>query len=237
MKVLHILPFRIARAAENMATDFLMLQRYPGIATPRFRHYAWHAPAFTFGYSQKYGWVSEQLPKEEKFDVCRRPTGGGIVDHRHDWTFSLVIPRGHQLEEIRATQSYREVHECMVQALVKQGIKAELQSTKADDSGEAIAGVCFERAEIFDVINCATGKKIAGAAQKRSKHGLLFQGSIARDTIDKPIDWDMFHDDFTVQLAQLLKVEPQQTPWPEFNEDELSGLIDQYTSSEWLEFR
>ena len=53
---LHWLPNRAAVAAENMATDFLLLRRYPEVAV-RFRHYDWHRPAFTFGYSQKIEFV------------------------------------------------------------------------------------------------------------------------------------------------------------------------------------
>ena len=73
--VLEILPTRTAGAAENMAVDFLLLQRYPRERAPRFRHYEWRAPAFTFGYSQKIAFVREQLPPGETFDLCRRPTG------------------------------------------------------------------------------------------------------------------------------------------------------------------
>ena len=113
----HILPTRTAGAAENMALDFLLLQRYPHAETIRFRHYEWRGPAATFGFGQKIAWVRGQLAKEETMDLCRRPTGGGIVDHRHDWTYALVISREHPLWEARATQSYRLVHECLAQAL------------------------------------------------------------------------------------------------------------------------
>src|SRR4051812_9558104 len=115
--VLHVLPTRTAGAAENMAVDFLLLQRYPQPIAPRLRHYDWRAPAFTFGYSQKIGFVREQLPADVSFDLCRRPTGGGVVDHREDWTYALVIPRGHPLEELRATQSYRTIHEAIAESL------------------------------------------------------------------------------------------------------------------------
>ncbi|HOG93943.1 MAG TPA: lipoate--protein ligase family protein, partial [Opitutaceae bacterium] len=59
---LHLLPIRSGGAAENMASDFLLLQRYPEAAQVRFRHYGWHRPAFTFGYGQKIDWVRQQLP-------------------------------------------------------------------------------------------------------------------------------------------------------------------------------
>ena len=61
---LHWLPNRAAVAAENMATDFLLLRRYPEVAV-RFRHYDWHRPAFTFGYSQKIEFVRGQLPPND----------------------------------------------------------------------------------------------------------------------------------------------------------------------------
>ena len=181
--VLEILPSRTAGAAENMAIDFLLLQRYPRAETPRFRHYGWRGPAFTFGYAQKIAAVRALLPAEPPFELCRRPTGGGIVDHRQDWTYALVIPRGHPLEEMRATQSYRAVHEALAEALRAQGVACVAKTSAPETEG---VGICFQRAEIFDVVNEATGEKIAGAAQKRNKHGLLFQGSIWRPAASLP---------------------------------------------------
>jgi len=252
---LEILPNRTGGAAENMATDFLLLQRYPRAGVPRFRHYGWHRPAFTFGYSQKLSFVQTQLPPGERFDLCRRPTGGGVVDHRDDWTYALVIPRGHPLEELRATQSYREVHEALAAALRVQGVpattkKAEVERVApnallADQApwGQGAppsagpAGVCFQRAEIFDVVHERSGEKIAGAAQKRNKQGLLFQGSIWRPAVGGPIDWEKFNDDFVAALANALGVTATPTPWPDLCEDEVSALIDHYSTPEWNAFR
>lgn len=251
---LELLPTRTAGAAENMAVDFLLLQRYPNQTAPRFRHYGWRGPAFTFGYSQKIEFVRAALPRDETFDLCRRPTGGGIVDHRDDWTFSLVIPRGHPLEDVRATQSYREIHECLAAALQRQSIPAVTKKAAAapaeldaDDESRgprrparptvSPAGVCFERAELYDVVHATTGEKIAGAAQKRNKHGLLFQGSLWRPSLKMSLDDDVLFDDFTTLLGQALGVSAEACPWPDFNEDEVSGLIEQYASTEWLEAR
>jgi lipoate-protein ligase A len=232
---LEILPTRTSGAAENMATDFLLLQRYPQAEAVRFRHYGWRAPAFTFGYAQKFSFVQTQLPLGGHFDVCRRPTGGGVVDHRDDWTYALVIPRGHPLEDLRATQSYREVHEALAAALRGCGVPAVTKQAK--DPGEEPAGVCFQRAEIFDVVHESSGDKIAGAAQKRNKHGLLFQGSIWRPAVGATIDWDRFGDDFVARLATTLQVAATVTPWPDLNEDEVSALVEHYSSPEWNAFR
>ena len=254
---LEILPSRVAGAAENMALDFLMLQRYPNGQAARFRHYGWRTPAFTFGYSQKIAFVREAIPTGETFDLCRRPTGGGLVDHRDDWTFSLVIPRGHPLEDVRATQSYRAVHECLAEALRRQDIPAvtkrvaDSEAIGADALAEpadrarraapsaitGAAGVCFERAELYDVIHESSGRKIAGAAQKRNKHGLLFQGSLSRPAIGSALDDEKLAEDFAGLLAIALQMEATPVPWPEFNEDEVAGLSDTYASPEWIEAR
>ena len=254
MSSLHLLPDRTGVAAENMALDFLLLQRYPAPKEARFRHYEWRRPAFTFGFSQKIKFVHANLPSEilaqgeqpdaASFDLCRRPTGGGIVDHRNDWTFTLVLPRGHALYDERAAQSYRIVHECLTKALVDLGQPAEVKtkcepcSPEGAVPSEALAqeGICFQRAELYDVVNTATGLKIAGAAQKRTKHGLLFQGSIEKSAVGT-IDWEDFSARFTSALAHALRVEAKETPWPDLNEDEVSGLIEQYSSLEWVEYR
>jgi lipoate-protein ligase A len=231
---LHVLPDRAGSAAENMALDFLLLQRYPQ-AVPRFRHYGWHRPAFTFGYSQKLALVQANLPPDETFDLCRRPTGGGLVDHRDDWTYALVIPRGHPLEEVPAPQSYRAVHEALAAALRQQGVDAVTKtvSEPAEEKPAAPAGVCFVQAERHDVIHARTGEKIAGAAQKRNKRGLLFQGSVWRPAAGATVDWDQFHADFTAGLAGVLAGDAEPVPWPELAESEIEGLTEQYAAPEW----
>jgi lipoate-protein ligase A len=234
---LDILPTRTAGAAENMAIDFLLLQRYPNEKAPRFRHYDWRAPALTFGFGQKIAFVRGQLPLGETFDLCRRPTGGGIVDHRNDWTYALVIPRGHALEEQPATSSYRAIHEALAGGLRAQRVAAAIKPA-ADPADDLAPGVCFARAEIHDVIEERTGRKIAGAAQKRNKHGLLFQGSVARAAVGtETFDWEMFELAFTAQLARVLNQDATIVPWPETADDEIAALTEQYASPEWIAYR
>lgn len=266
---LDLLPHRTAGAAENMAADFLLLQRYPEPAHARFRHYDWRGPAFTFGYGQKIAYVREQIthllssgvervfPDALSVDLTRRPTGGGVVDHRDDWTFALVIPRGHALYDARAIESYRQIHADLVAALQGQDQPVVLKESccaSGDEPNEhstppesPLNGllpsnppggptVCFIRPELYDVLHADTGAKVAGAAQKRTKHGLLFQGSIAKAVLGA-VDWEAFEDAFTARLAATLGATATPTPWPEFAEGEHDGLTEQYTSTEWIEYR
>lgn len=241
--ILHVLPTRTAGAAENMAVDFLLLQRYPEQSAPRFRHYEWRSPAFTFGYSQKIAYVRANLPSADgRLEVVRRATGGGIVDHRHDWTYALVLPRGLAIYDARATQAYHDVHRCMVTALLALGQKVELKASCEKESaceGEpasALPTICFVRAELYDVLNSVTGQKIAGAAMKRNNHGLLFQGSIEKSRL-APLDWERFEVHFTAELGKLLGDTAAPTPWPDLAEDEVAALTEQYAASEWNESR
>ncbi len=241
---LHVLPVRTAGAAENMALDFLLLQRYPEPGVARFRHYEWRTQAFTFGLSQAMDYIRANLPSEaaakeglphaHSFDLCRRPTGGGLVDHRNDWTYCVVIPRAHALFDAPATQAYREVHAALAAAMQALGQPVALQDKRhPTEEGPTI---CFERPELYDVLNTATGGKIAGAAMKRNKHGLLLQGSIEKSRVGA-VDWERFQEEFVRELGRALGAEPVATPWPELNESEVEGLVEQYSSPEWMENR
>jgi lipoyl(octanoyl) transferase len=233
---LHILPTRNDSAAGNMAADFLLLQRYPQLEHVRLRHYGWQRPSFTFGYSQKLAWVREQLSGREPYELCRRPTGGGVVDHTGDWTYALVIPRGHALEERPAPQSYRVVHEALALALSSQGVPAVLKEPALEEAPHG-PGLCYEQAEVHDVIRRDTGVKIAGAAQKRNKRGLLFQGYVWRGHARELTDWDLFFASFAGVLAGALGVPSLRVPWPEYAEGEHEALTEQYGSDEWMAHR
>jgi lipoate-protein ligase A len=141
---------------------------------------------------------------------------------------------------VPAGQSYRAVHEGLAAALRRQRVSAVAKQCcepPAEGVTAAATGVCFQRAELYDVINEATGEKIAGAAQKRNKHGLLFQGSVWRPGAGVTMDWDLFRDDFIAELAAALACEKEAVPWPELAEDEVEGLTEQYASPEWNESR
>ena len=175
------------------------------------------------------------LADPEAIDLCRRPTGGAIVNHTDDWTYALVAPRGSALEEMRAVQSYRAVHEGLTAALRAQDIPAELDQTPTSNSERSL---CFEKAELYDVIHAGTGEKIAGAAQKRNKRGLLCQGSLWRPTIGGAVfDWEKLLEDFASRLAATLGGTVQAVPWPEWEDEELSQLTERYASPEWIEMR
>jgi len=130
------------------------------------------------------------------------------------------------------------VHEALATVLRAHGVPA-VTKPAADPGAEedGPAGVCFQRAEVHDVVHTVTGAKIAGAAQKRSRDGLLFQGSIWRPAAGDAVPWEDFADLFSNALAATLGAEAMPVPWPDFPEGELEALTEQYSTPEWNEFR
>jgi lipoyl(octanoyl) transferase len=156
-------------AAINMATDEALLLHVARLAKPVLRFYAWSEPAASFGYFQRYAEVANTTPLRP---LVRRPTGGGIVPHDFDWTYSVVVPPGHFWYQLKAVESYRRMHEWIQAAFSEIGVAAELALERRQEPGTQ----CFVGAEQFDVV--ANERKIAGAAQRRTRDGLLIQGSV-----------------------------------------------------------
>src|SRR5471030_2773038 len=159
-------------AAFNMALDEALLENVSRLGKPVLRFYGWTEPAATFGYFQK---ISEAERATHLRPLIRRPTGGGIVPHDSDWTYSFVVPPNHKWFSLKAVESYRRIHEWIQNAFAKLKIETELAKAESGKRKAESAG-CFIGHEKFDLL--WRGKKIAGAAQRRNKLGLLIQGSI-----------------------------------------------------------
>lgn len=161
-------------AAFNMALDEALLEAMGRLRTPVLRFYGWSEKAASFGYFQKFSSVERATLLRP---LVRRPTGGGIVPHDADWTYSFAVPPGHEWYSLTAIESYRGIHEWIQRAFAKLSIETELASEgKPGAGGPEIPGECFTGHEKFDVL--WRGRKIAGAAQRRNKLGLLIQGSV-----------------------------------------------------------
>ncbi len=164
-------------AAFNMALDEALLEAMPRLGKAVLRFYGWTEPAATFGYFQKF---TEAERATLLRPLIRRPTGGGIVPHDTDWTYSLAFPTNHEWYSLAAVESYRRVHEWIRDAFARLGVATELalQSRKSAirNPKSKIPSACFIGHEKSDLL--WRGKKIAGAAQRRNKSGLLIQGSV-----------------------------------------------------------
>lgn len=153
----------------NMAADAVLLEWAANIGAPVLRWYGWTCPAATHGYFQKTDDVAEWTTVRP---LVRRPTGGGLVIHEREWTYAVVFPPSHPWHKLRAVESYRRLHGWLRDAFALLGAHVEL-APKRDPAGP---GRCFVGAEPNDLV--CDGRKIAGAAQRRTRDGFLIQGSI-----------------------------------------------------------
>jgi len=161
-------------AAMNMAIDEALLE---SATIPLIRFYRWHSPALSFGY---FGRFSDVAIYAAERDLVRRWTGGGIVLHGDDLTYSIMIPASDLAFSESSIWIYEKIHRALADALNGVGERAVLAGSArcADRTPQrgVATGNCFTNPVRADVM--MDGRKIAGAAQRRTRGGLLQQGSI-----------------------------------------------------------
>ena len=155
----------------NMSMDEILLEEASSLGAPLIRTYRWDRPSLSIGSSQLY-----PESEEARYAIVRRPTGGGNVYHDVDLTYTAVIPAGHSLTDLNRMDSYRIFHEAMLPMLAALGVAAELKSDETPNVDRATMK-CFVSPSKFDIV-AEAGSKYAGAAQRRTRSGILHQGSI-----------------------------------------------------------
>jgi lipoate-protein ligase A len=158
----------------NMAIDEVLLTR---ACPPILRFYRWNAPSVSFGYFVRFAEAREIAGIRA---VVRRWTGGGIVPHGEDLTYSIMIGAQDDAFALPSKIIYQRVHSAFT----------EMNAPKISDA-------CFSNPVVSDVIE--GGRKIAGAAQRKTRIGLLHQGSIQRGNLD-----ERFRNAFAQLLGQRI---------------------------------
>ena len=192
-------------AAMNMAIDEALLEY---ATVPSIRFYRWHSPALSFGYFGKFAHVACYASER---DLVRRWTGGGIVFHGDDLTYSIVIPANDNAFSESSMSIYEKVHRVLCDAVGANGKRAVVAG--GGNPGGAADAIrvafsaggynCFANPVRADVI--VDGRKIAGAAQRRTRRGLLQQGSIQGIDLENGLS-----ERFAVELSN--NCQPQSLP-------------------------
>lgn len=156
--------------AFNMAADEAMLDTAIQRGKPLLRFYSWNCKSVSIGYIQ----CASAVP--EGYAFVRRPTGGGVVYHDFDFTYSLAFPSGHWLNTLDRNLSYDWINRCVQKALQSLKCQASLSNDVIPHEVDRALMVCFTNPTRYDVL--LDGRKIAGSAQRRTAAGILHQGSI-----------------------------------------------------------
>ena len=200
-----------------MAVDEWLLET---TEIPVLRIYTWSGDWGSLGY---FGKISEARAAFPGLNFVRRWTGGGMVDHRADWTYTIVTSRSEPLAGWRGAESYRQIHAALAESLTAGGISARL----SDGTEETGSTRCFENPVSHDLLGL-DGGKIAGAGQRRTRRGLLHQGSVAFSEVSQ-----QRAENFAEQLAMT---------WQHFsfqpNTEEIAlRAMARYSRREWNERR
>jgi len=176
-------------AALNMAIDEALL--LGGGDCPLFRAYHWLQCPVSIGYFSSWQQANALYPGRE---IVRRWTGGGMVEHGADFTYSLLLPSDAGPPPNR--DLYRETHSAIAKSLAAMGrIGTVVAQGSEARAGTAPVAACFEKSVENDVE--IDGVKVAGAAIRRLRTGVILQGSIQRISVESG---------FAAQLAHTLSL-------------------------------
>ncbi|MEI7529383.1 MAG: hypothetical protein WCK76_10610 [Elusimicrobiota bacterium] len=158
----------------QMATDEALCENLPAPHVLRF--YNWASPGVTFGYSQRRKAVLEAVAaaKTPITDIVRRPTGGGIVFHETDITFSFIFHSPGVYFEPGKT--YDRLHQAITAEYARQGVSFDLLKEKTRDYAvnDPVMS-CFEKPVNMDILY--NGKKVLGGALRKFGDHMLYQAS------------------------------------------------------------
>jgi lipoyl(octanoyl) transferase len=186
MKTFRLIRSRPSSAVYNMETDKKIFNRYLEDGIPVFRVYRWQSPSFTYGVTQDpEKWIDLELCASEKIGIAGRMTGGGVLFHDNEITYSLACGKQDAGEPQGPIVSYREICAFLIKFYESIGLEAsfalESESFKNRCVPNALCSASYEKYDI--IIN---NRKIGGNAQKRKRQVIFQHGSIPC-----AINWDI----------------------------------------------
>lgn len=182
----------------NMATDEALSLCFEENDLPILRLYTWEK-SFTLGVGQK---ISDYENLEEyKQNFAKRITGGGVLFHGHDLSYSLIVPPNY-LENLSVKESYEKICSFLLEFYKSLGLLA--QYVKDDETLQlSKSSFCQVGFEAYDIV--ANGLKIGGNAQRRTKKFIFQHGSIpiqkmqSKNVTQKEIGNDL--TDFDINIS------------------------------------
>ena len=202
--------------AFNMAADEALMLSAPLRGRPLLRFYEWDRPAVSIGYVQTIA------AAPEGYAAVRRPTGGGVVYHDYDFTYTVMFPVGHWLCDVDRVASY---------GLERLDLKASLSSAEIPHSVDRLTMVCFVNPTKYDIM--LGGRKVGGGAQRRVREGILHQGSLHFGG-PLPVPRHVMQAAILEGFRAVMGMEPVTfTPGPEFWGLTLSLRSERYGSDAW----
>lgn len=219
-------------AFDNMLHDYQLLESLSSSEEPILHFYDWEGDCATYGYfTSPYHYLNENGVRKWGLNLAKRPTGGGIILHMCDLAFSVLLPSSHPSFSLNTLENYSFVNRKVGKAIERfLGSKKEtslLPQEPPVTKKDGCFHFCMAKPTQYDII--IEGKKVGGAAQRRTKQGFLHQGSIALTLPSRDYLGDILKDGAIIDAMQrqsylLLGVNPSQNTISETRQ-ELSHLL------------
>lgn len=164
----------------NMAVDEALLESFdPAASLPVLRLYGWEPPAFSLGrFQQAEDALCLERCVEAGIPVVRRITGGGVIYHAEELTYSIVCSPRHLSGGQGVKESFRELTGFLLRFYKRLGLAASWAADVCREEGRLgeRTPLCFAGREEYDVV--IGGRKIGGNAQRRLRERIFQHGSI-----------------------------------------------------------
>jgi len=175
--------FRLIRSgalscASNMALDEKIFKRYLEDGVGVLRLYRWQRPSFTYGFSQEpQSQIDLAACATDAVEVVKRITGGGILFHDDEITYSFVGSKSDLGEPQGVFVDYRNLCGFLMRFYESLGLAPAFALSQAGFKDRcAPHELCSAAHEKYDIV--IGGKKIGGNAQKRNRQVIFQHGSI-----------------------------------------------------------
>lgn len=184
---------------ENMAIDESLLASFdPAVSQPILRLYGWSPPAFSYGRFQNPAEIIDlKLCAADGVQVVRRATGGGVIFHGEELTYSLVVSP----EFIPGSPGVKDAFFYLTSFLLNFYKKLGLEPQYAAElyPGARLgdrSALCYSANESCDIL--IGGRKIGGNAQKRLKGAIFQHGSIPLRKLARAMEPYLLRPDSTI---------------------------------------
>jgi lipoate---protein ligase len=176
-----------AEASHNMAIDAMLLEQLSDVPHPILHLYEWQDDSTTYGhFLNPFDYLNEEGVRKRGLHLAKRPTGGGIIFHLWDFAYSILIPASQPDFSINTLENYAFVNRIAMQAIKEfsgNGLTLTMLPAEEPPFHRCCTNFCMAKPTKYDIVN--NGRKVGGSAQRRTKHGLLHQGTISLSIPDE----------------------------------------------------
>ena len=185
MKSFRLIRSGALSAASNMALDEKIFKRYLEDGVGVLRLYRWQAPSFTYGFSQEpKSQIDLFACATDGVGVAKRITGGGILFHDDEITYSFVCSKSDVGEPQEVFVDYRNICGFLMRFYESLGLSPAFALGAAGFKDRCASHeLCSAAYEKYDIV--INGRKIGGNAQKRNRQAIFQHGSIPCS-----VNWD-----------------------------------------------